>query len=139
MSKNKIAQLRNSKGLSQSDLAKLLRVHKQTISNMENHRREPSLQNLYDLSDIFNVSIDYILCNGGDFSSELLFNKYGDFSECMTGDHLCMGLPEGVTVVRALRRMDDEQKQKFLAICKAAFPEEFNDLLYDYKDLAKGR
>ena len=59
--KNRIKFLREQYGFSQKELADRLNIHKQTISQYERGCREPSLDNLLALCDIFNVSSDFLL------------------------------------------------------------------------------
>jgi len=125
--RNKIAKLRNSKGLSQAELAKLLNVGKQTIANWENGRREPNIDNLCTLSNIFDVSIDYIL-NNQVVSGDWFDYDVSDISKCMNGEYICIGVPEAIVITKALKRMDNEQRSKLLTICEAVYPAEFADL-----------
>lgn len=57
----RIYKLRNSKNLSQSDLADRLDVSRQTVSKWENGMCMPETEKLVQLSTIFKVSVDYIL------------------------------------------------------------------------------
>ena len=52
----KIRALRESKGMSQEQLAALLGVNKNSISRYENGQMEMGISVLYCLSDIFNVA-----------------------------------------------------------------------------------
>jgi transcriptional regulator with XRE-family HTH domain len=49
--------------MSQRQLAEVMGVHKQTISDWETLRRNPRIRHLRKLSQIFDVSIDFIVCN----------------------------------------------------------------------------
>ena len=57
----KILKLRKSHNLSQEDLAEKLNVYRQSISKWENGQSIPETEKLIELSEIFNVSIDYLL------------------------------------------------------------------------------
>lgn len=57
----RINKLRTAKGWSQVELAKRLRVAKQTVSNWENDNIQPSIEMLVRLSKIFGVTTDYLL------------------------------------------------------------------------------
>lgn len=57
----RICQLRTAMGWSQVELAKRLRVAKQTVSNWENDNIQPSIEMLVRLSKIFGVTTDYLL------------------------------------------------------------------------------
>lgn len=58
---NKIKELRDSKSLTQADLAKLLDVSPSTVGMWEQNRRTPDIDILKKLSDILDVSVDYLL------------------------------------------------------------------------------
>ena len=53
--------LRNEKGMTQSDLAKLLDISPSTIGMYEQGRRDPDTKTLKFLAEYFDVSIDYLL------------------------------------------------------------------------------
>ena len=57
----RIAALRREAGLSQSELAKLLKVSPSTVGMYEQGRREPSADMLLSLSRALGVSVDYLL------------------------------------------------------------------------------
>ena len=57
----RICELRTAMGWSQVELAKRLRVAKQTVSNWENDNIQPSIEMLVRLSRIFGVTTDYLL------------------------------------------------------------------------------
>ena len=57
----RIGELRAACGWSQVELAKRLRVAKQTVSNWENENIQPSIEMLVRLSNIFGVTTDYLL------------------------------------------------------------------------------
>ena len=56
-----IRQLRLARNLSQVDLAKVLGVTKQSISNWQNNNIQPSIDMLIRLAQFFSVSTDYLL------------------------------------------------------------------------------
>ena len=56
-----IKELRKAFGLSQVELAMRMEVTKQTISNWENENIQPSIDMLVGLSNVFNVTTDYLL------------------------------------------------------------------------------
>lgn len=58
--RNKLAMLRNSKGLTQRDLANELNVSPSTIAMYETGDRTPSLPMAKVIADYFGVGIEYI-------------------------------------------------------------------------------
>ena len=58
---NRIKKLRKEKNLTQKELGDKLNVHANTISMYEKGNRKVSLETANKLSEIFNVSVDYII------------------------------------------------------------------------------
>lgn len=48
-------------GYNQPELAKVMNISKQTVSNWENGNRTPDAETLSKLSDLFSVSVDFLL------------------------------------------------------------------------------
>lgn len=57
----RIKFLRTEKGLTQTELAKILNIARSTLSQYESNQRTPSDDMKLKLSSIFNVSIDYLI------------------------------------------------------------------------------
>ena len=57
----KLRELRNKSGLTQNEIAARLGVSGQTILNWENGIYEPKINQLIQLADLFNVSVDYLI------------------------------------------------------------------------------
>ena len=60
----KISILRRQKGMSQKQLAEQLMISPQAVSRWEQDENLPDLDNILRLSNIFDVSTDYLLKNG---------------------------------------------------------------------------
>ncbi len=58
---NRIKELRKKHGLSQQELADALHVHQTAVSQWENGKTAPDLDNLQQMAKLFGVSTDYIL------------------------------------------------------------------------------
>ena len=56
-----LSELRQSRGMTQKELAKVLYVSDGTISNYENGVHYPDVEKLMDIADFFNVTTDYLL------------------------------------------------------------------------------
>ena len=59
---DRLKELREEKEFTQEELGKFLNVSRQTISGYESGSIEPSIANLVKITDIFNISLDYLLC-----------------------------------------------------------------------------
>lgn len=57
----RIREERIKKDINQPELAKMLNISKQTVSNWENGKRTPDIDTLETLAKFFDVSTDYLL------------------------------------------------------------------------------
>lgn len=70
MLSSRIMLLRRAMGLSQLQLAQKLSISPSTLGMYEQSRRTPSLDLLISMSQIFNVSLDYLI-TGSEFTPSL--------------------------------------------------------------------
>lgn len=56
----RLKELRNEKKLSQKELAGLLNVSGNTVHSWERDKQEPSMSTLLKISEIFEVTLDYL-------------------------------------------------------------------------------
>lgn len=57
----RLIELRNEKGLSQRQMAKIFHISQGTYNNWENDKTEPSIQQLKALADFFETSVDDLI------------------------------------------------------------------------------
>ena len=88
----KIKEIRISRGLTQDNLAEMVRCNTSHISNIENNHTKVSLNVLLAITNALNTSIDYLLSDQYENSSLALDNE----------------------ILRALKNCDNEKKQKIL-------------------------
>lgn len=82
--------LRLEKNMTQDELAKILNTGKASISHYESNRRIPDLNTIEQLSEFFNVSIDYLsgksnIRNPYDNKDENINNIDGDIAAHLDG------------------------------------------------------
>ncbi len=58
---NRLAFLRDQRGLTQEELAASLGISRAALSHYEKGRREPDTETLGKIADLFQVSIDYLV------------------------------------------------------------------------------
>lgn len=58
---NRLKELRKEKGLTQAQLAIILKTSASSIGMYEQNRRIPDTETLQSLSEYFNVSVDYLI------------------------------------------------------------------------------
>ena len=71
--------LRQNRGLSQMELAKLLKISKSSVNMYERGEREPGIVTLERIADLFNVDMDYLL-GKADYSSHTIIRTGHDIS-----------------------------------------------------------
>lgn len=80
----RIAMLRRESGMNQMELAKYLKLSQQTISKYENGKADPDKDTLIKLSELFNVSTDYIIGNSDKRNhSELTYKDNRDIAKTL--------------------------------------------------------
>ena len=98
---NRIKELRSEAGMLQADLAKVLKVRQNTVSNWETGRHEPDQDALCAMSKIFNVSIDYILGNT-------------DTKKAPTSEEMDALTPKQKDIIHLMDQMTPEQQDELL-------------------------
>lgn len=58
--KNRVEELRKARKLSQDELAKAIRVSRQTVSSVETGKYNPSLELAFMISDFFELPVEEI-------------------------------------------------------------------------------
>lgn len=71
----KIQLLRKEKQMTQNMVAEVLHVSTQAVSNWERGKGYPDIQNILQLSDLFDVSLDELIKEDVDFKEALLEKK----------------------------------------------------------------
>ena len=74
---NKLNRARTKANLTQEQVADALGVSRQTISNWENEKTYPDIKSVVTLSDLYGVSLDYLLKD----KEEMSMSNYLDFLE----------------------------------------------------------
>lgn len=59
--KLKLKEIRQSRGLSQTDIAKYLKITQASYSHYENGRTQPPFELLIELADFYKISLDELL------------------------------------------------------------------------------
>lgn len=67
----RLKQLRENKGISQSQLASDFGISQGTVGNWESGIREPNFETISKLANFFNVSVDYLLGNSDALSPSI--------------------------------------------------------------------
>ena len=81
----RIASLRQGCGLSQAELARRLHISPSTVGMYEQGRRIPDLNVLIAMSDVFEVSLDYLITGSeSPYSGNALANRYNPDCPCST-------------------------------------------------------
>lgn len=74
----KIQTLRKQNNFNQEQLADKLFISRQAVSKWENNESQPDLENILRISEIFNVSTDYLLKDGATYNTNSQNNNTND-------------------------------------------------------------
>lgn len=78
----RISELRQTKNISQRELAEAIGVKNYTVANWEQGRSEPSVMDLSALADYFDCSVDYLIGREDELGiTRAEFKEYGLDSE----------------------------------------------------------
>ena len=77
----RIGALRRARGLSQAELARLLKISPSALGMYEQGRREPSAALLVAIAREFHVSIDYLLTGQPGKNTDFLLNELLDAAQ----------------------------------------------------------
>jgi len=72
----RLKDLRNERGYTQEELAKLLNTSRSTIGMYEQGKREPNFEMQEAIADLFNVNMDYLLKRDIDKEEMILIERY---------------------------------------------------------------
>ena len=103
-----LVTLRKNNKMNQKQLAELMNVNQNTISRWEKGERQPNNDDLRKLSDIFHVSVDYLLSDDD-----------GPKAKKVPKD--LRKILEDEEIILNGRMLSDDDKQKMLKIIEAAF------------------
>lgn len=82
----RIRTMRKSRNMTQEDLARAIDQSPSSITMYETGRREPDLETLEALADVFNVSLASIVSCGSDESAEAIEEADREFLESLHRD-----------------------------------------------------
>ena len=68
----RLKELREKKGITQDQLAKMLNTSRSRIGMYEQGRRQPDFETQEALADIFNVNMDYLFCKNDSEDMQIL-------------------------------------------------------------------
>lgn len=79
----KIQLLRKEKQMTQNKVAEVLHVSTQAVSNWARGKGYPDIQNILQLSDLFDVSLDELIKEDVDFKDALLTKKVNGWMDLL--------------------------------------------------------
>ncbi len=108
---NKIKEFRTRRGMTQEELAELMGTTKQSIGRYENGSRRANQDNIFDLAEIFNQSIDDFFPNISENKLNIttIYNQlepprqryvYGVAEQQLEEQNNVLNFPEGKQVIR---------------------------------------
>lgn len=116
----RLRELRNSRKLSQQELADLLGISKSSVNMYERGEREPGLDTLEAIADYFNVDMDYLTGKTSEIKTfDEMFNteRIADESKVYKAINDCFG-EQTTELVRLFTFFNEEGKEKLLDYAK---------------------
>lgn len=110
-----LTKLRKRRNITQTDLALKMNVKQYVISSWEIGRSEPSLEQLNKLSDIFNISADYLLDK-----ATIRVNSNEEFNKVIENIKLDSEDDFINEVFKMCNNLNHDKKKKMLNIIKAS-------------------
>lgn len=112
--KNRLRELRKSKGLLQKDIANILSISVSTYSYWEMGKFDIDLKSLQSLADYFNVSIDYILCRDSivptNKNAITIMARNGSYDEIILSDE---DLEMAKNILKAIKEKNKTEPKDF--------------------------
>lgn len=113
---DKIALLREKRGLTQEDLANKIGISRASLSHYEKNRREPDYATMTKLADFFHVSVDYLLGRTSE-PTQVTDMAIRDFSENLElSDEQLL---EKFSFTVDGRKLTPEESRRFIAFIRA--------------------
>ncbi len=113
---DKIALLREKRGLTQEDLANKIGISRASLSHYEKNRREPDYATMTKLADFFHVSVDYLLGRTSE-PTQVTDMAVRDFSENLElSDEQLL---EKFALTVDGRKLTPEESRRFIAFIRA--------------------
>lgn len=112
----RLRELRNSRKLSQQELADLLGISKSSINMYERGEREPGLDALEAMADFFNVDMDYLMGKTSEiktFDDKFDIEKLSNESQAYDIISGCFG-KQAAELIHLYDSFNEEGKEKLL-------------------------
>lgn len=103
----RVRQLRLQSKMTQEELGKKINVTKVSISGYENGNRSPDMETLQKLSEVFDVSIDYLTGKSNYRNEKELLNKPKQEED-----------PDVQFIMRAREEMSPKAYARFISLAK---------------------
>lgn len=115
--------LRKRRGLTQEELATLIKISRSAIGMYESGKREPNLETLEVFADFYNVDMNTLT---GKSSEHLSLQEKTPTAESGEQED-----PDLYMIARARKNMTDEEREDMMKVLKISFKHYFSD---DYVD-----
>jgi transcriptional regulator with XRE-family HTH domain len=113
---NRIAFLRDQRGLTQEELSSSLGISRAALSHYEKNRREPDTETLGKIADLFQVSLDYLVGRTSQLTATLDVDvrQFADELELADAELL-----ERFALTIDGRKLTAEEARRFIAFVRA--------------------
>ncbi|WP_171683262.1 helix-turn-helix domain-containing protein [Paenibacillus planticolens] len=113
---DRIALLREKRGLTQEELSNKIGISRASLSHYETSRREPDYETINKIATFFNVSIDYLL-GRTNLQHTILDNDVRDFVENL--DLTDENILQKFSLTVDGRKLSPDEAKRFIAFVRA--------------------
>lgn len=121
---NRLRLLREERGLTQKQVAEALKINPRTYASYENNEREPNSEILISISNLFDISVDYLL--GLDDARVFKHEVVQKVPEQLSTAEMDL-----INAYRTLSCQGKEFLQTMLKLCQAYFPNKSHSISRD--------
>jgi len=112
----RLKKLRKEHGLTQEELADILKITRSRLSMYEQGKREPSFEMQEAIADYFNVDLDYLMGRTDNKPDFVIIPSDYDIEKRIYG-------LEKASVIELVKTMDDKEIDRLIQLLGLMFPE----------------
>lgn len=117
----RLKKLREEKGLTQEQLADILKITRSRLSMYEQGKREPSFELQEAIADFFNVDLDYLMGRTDNKPDYIIVPSDYDIFKRIYGE-------EKAAIIEFVKSANEKQMEKVIKMFELIIPELLEDI-----------
>ena len=119
----RLRDLRVERHMTQDDIAKIFGIDRSTVSQWEDDQNRPRFDTLIELSRLYNVTLDYLMCQENE-DANFLLNEV-----LVVMERRAYTVSEIASMIKELSDVSKETVMKVLLVLQEGTPVDLNDIL----------